>query len=159
MMTDPDFIYKKFINKTKGYGVFACKNIQKGEFIVHYRGDLCLKCEMIEKEKVYEQTNAGSYVYDFMHNNIEYSIDATSHEEYLARYVNDSKYFPNAVMKKVLTEDRNLHLCLFALKEIKPNEEIVYFYGVDGLTWHAAELERKQEQIKKSKVNDIFLII
>ena len=40
-------------------------------------------------------------------------------------------------MKKVLTNDQNPHLCLFALKEIKLNEEIVYFYGVDGLTWHA----------------------
>ena len=39
----------------------------------------------------------------------------------------NSKYFPNALMKKVLPNNQNPHLCLFALKEIKHNEEIVYF--------------------------------
>nr|XP_047141852.1 N-lysine methyltransferase KMT5A-like [Hydra vulgaris] len=90
---------------------------------------------MNNKIKYYEKTNAGSYVYDFIHNNIEYSIDATFHLNYIGRYINDSKYFPNAVMKKVLVNNTP-SLCLFALKDIEPNEEILYFYGVDNLSWH-----------------------
>lgn len=33
--------------------------------------------------------------------------------------------------------DGSPRLCLFALKNIAPGEEIRYFYGNDGLPWHA----------------------
>ena len=49
----------------------------------------------------------------------------------LGRLVNDSRYFPNAVMKNI-----HNHLCLFALKNIKADEEILYWYGEEDLPWH-----------------------
>ena len=52
----------------------------------------------------------------------------------LGRLVNDSRYFPNAVMKNT-----HKHLCLFALKNIKANEEILYWYGEEDLPWHQHE--------------------
>ncbi|XP_065647927.1 N-lysine methyltransferase KMT5A-like isoform X1 [Hydra vulgaris] len=152
MEKDPENLYKKLIDKTKGFGVFSFEKIYKGQFIAQYRGDLVPKKEMNDKIKHYEETNAGSYVYDFIHNNIEYSIDATLHLNYVGRYINDSKYFPKAVMKKVLIKNTP-SLCLFALKDIEPNEEILYFYGVDNLSWHPEEFKRKQQKRNKSKVN------
>ncbi|XP_065650306.1 N-lysine methyltransferase KMT5A-like [Hydra vulgaris] len=152
MQKDPDTLYKKEVDKTKGFGVFSFEKIQKGQFIAQYRGDLVPKKEMNNKIQYYEKTNAGSYVYDFLHNNIEYSIDATFHFNYIGRYFNDSKYYPNAIMKKVVLNNTP-SLCLFALKDIEPNEEILYFYGVDNLIWHTEELKRKNQKRNKSKVN------
>nr|XP_047130096.1 uncharacterized protein LOC124810008 isoform X2 [Hydra vulgaris] len=150
MQKDPDTLYKKEVDKTKGFGVFSFEKIQKGQFIAQYRGDLVPKKEMNNKIQYYEKTNAGSYVYDFLHNNIEYSIDATFHFNYIGRYFNDSKYYPNAIMKKVVLNNTP-SLCLFALKDIEPNEEILYFYGVDNLIWHTEELKRKNQKRNKSK--------
>ena len=53
----------------------------------------------------------------------------------MGRWVNDSKYYPNARMKKFIVANVP-HLCLFAIKDIDIGEEIVYFYGVDNLPWH-----------------------
>ena len=54
----------------------------------------------------------------------------------MGRWVNDSKFFPNAKIKKI-TFKGTPYLCLFALKDIVIGEELAYFYGVDGLEWHA----------------------
>lgn len=64
------------------------------------------------------------------------SLDATKDDGSLARLVNDSKYFPNSKHKQ-MEIDGSPRLCLFALKNIAPGEEIRYFYGDDGLPWHA----------------------
>ena len=55
--------------------------------------------------------------------------------------VNDST-FPNAVMKVVVV-DGAPHLCLFAVKEISPGDEITFDYGVPNLPWR----ERVSSQI------------
>ena len=60
------------------------------------------------------------------------SIDAT-YSDGLARMCNDEYKKPNAVMKKILHENR-VALCLFALKEIQIGEEVRYDYGPDDGT-------------------------
>jgi len=42
---------------------------------------------------------------------------------------NDEERRPNAIMKKVI--DKDVHLCLFALRNIGPGEDIYYDYGLD----------------------------
>ena len=49
--------------------------------------------------------------------------------------MNDSKYFPNCKMKKVMLEAVP-YLCIFATRDIEISEEITYYYGVDELPWH-----------------------
>jgi hypothetical protein len=56
------------------------------------------------------------------------SIDATNGQG-LARFCNDETVKPNAVMKKVITN--RVYLCIFALRDINTNDEIVYHYGPD----------------------------
>jgi len=52
----------------------------------------------------------------------------------LGRLVNDSKNKPNCRMKKVLINGK-LHLCLFAIRNIAPREELLYDYGTTDLWW------------------------
>ena len=63
-----------------------------------------------------------------------FSIDATYDDGSLGRLINDSKYFPNATMKKVMVDDTP-YLCVFACEDIGISEEIMYSYG-DDLAWH-----------------------
>ena len=57
------------------------------------------------------------------------SIDAT-HSDGLGRLINDEEKRPNAVMKKIVTNTR-VSLCVFALRNISPGDEIRYDYGPD----------------------------
>lgn len=59
------------------------------------------------------------------------SIDATtSHTDRLGRFVNDAKY-GNSNIKKLFVNGRP-HLCLFAVSDIQPGEQILYDYGDDA---------------------------
>lgn len=61
------------------------------------------------------------------------SFDATYPKNRLGRFVNDSPK-PNSAMK-LISFNNEKRLCLFALKDILPNQEIVYDYGASGLWW------------------------
>ena len=56
------------------------------------------------------------------------SIDATDDDGSIGRLVNDSRYYPNSVMKKITVNGIH-HLCLFATRDIDKDEEIMYWYG------------------------------
>lgn len=62
------------------------------------------------------------------------SVDAAQEDSSLGRLVNDDNKHPNCRMKKVLAENKP-HLCLFALRDINPGEEITYDYGGTDWPW------------------------
>ena len=51
------------------------------------------------------------------------------------RIINDSKYFPNTSVKKIVDRKNNPHLAIFAQTKILKGEEVTFFYGED-LPWH-----------------------
>jgi len=65
------------------------------------------------------------------------SIDATVEDGSVGRIINDSKYFPNAYVRKLVDNKCNPHLAIFAKKIICVNEEITFFYGEEDLPWHS----------------------
>ena len=69
----------------------------------------------------------------FFHIN-SFSIDATEDNGSLGRLVNDSKLFANSKAEKL--GNKSYHIGLFATRDIFENEEIIYFYGEEGLPWH-----------------------
>lgn len=109
-----------------GRGVFACRRIRKGTRIVQYIG------EKIDKEEsnrrglaLFEESKktggASVYIFDL---NDEWDLDGN--KEYNdARLINHSCE-PNAEM---VNEDDELWL--YALREIRPEEEITFDYGYD----------------------------
>lgn len=63
----------------------------------------------------------------------DFSIDATKSTGRAGRMINDST-IPNSVMKVVIVENIP-RLCVFALRDISPGEEIRFDYGVPDLPW------------------------
>ena len=61
------------------------------------------------------------------------SIDASVDDGSLGRLVNDNSN-PNSRMK-IISVSQVPHLCLFALRDIQPGEEIAYDYGGYDLPW------------------------
>ncbi|XP_070551531.1 uncharacterized protein [Ptychodera flava] len=123
----------RFIDSVKGKGVFAAKKFKKGDYLMWYSGERLSQTEATERETLYDQTGAISYMYFFKDKGKCMVIDATKIEN-VARYVNDGDIKPNSVMKKVCDESDAVHLCLFAQRDIDLNEEIVYGRGLD-LPW------------------------
>lgn len=50
--------------------------------------------------------------------------------------MNDDNVSPNCEMKKICCDGKP-HLCLFAVKEISPGEEITYSYGDSSYPWRS----------------------
>ncbi|XP_017546233.1 uncharacterized protein LOC108423451 isoform X1 [Pygocentrus nattereri] len=126
---DKSLLESRFINAVKGYGVFATAVIPEGSFIVEYRGVL----------REAGQCTPDPYAYYFIHNNTRYwyvgadCIDASVDDGSLGRLVNDDSN-PNSRMK-IISVSQVPHLCLFALCDIQPGEEITYDYGGYDLPW------------------------
>ncbi|KAK3563219.1 hypothetical protein QTP86_018275 [Hemibagrus guttatus] len=120
---DKSNLESRFINIIKGYGVFATTRIEEGSFIVEYRGVLRDAAQCVP----------DAYSYYFIYNNTRYCIDASVDDGSLGRLVNDDSN-PNARVK-VISINHIPHLCLFALRDIQPGEEITYDYGGYDLPW------------------------
>lgn len=63
-----------------------------------------------------------------------FSIDAAQEDGSFGRLVNDEHIHPNCRMKKVVIDGKP-YLCLFALRDIIPGEEITYNYGEAHWPW------------------------
>jgi len=59
------------------------------------------------------------------------SIDATMQSSRLGRLVNHCKR--GAAVTKVLSVDGKPHLCIFAIRDMKSGEQVLYDYGVAKL--------------------------
>lgn len=62
------------------------------------------------------------------------SIDASREDGSFGRIVNDDHKHPNCEMRKIYVNGK-IHLCLFALNDIKEGEEITYDYGGEDYPW------------------------
>jgi len=67
---------------------------------------------------------------------LSYSIDASKEDGTLGRLANDNHINPNCKMKKIIVEGRP-HLCLFAVRDIFPGEELTYDYGNSPWPWRS----------------------
>ncbi|XP_055010787.1 inactive histone-lysine N-methyltransferase 2E-like [Boleophthalmus pectinirostris] len=123
----------KYINPTKGRGVFALSPFQKRDFVVEYRGQLIDLEESERGRRIYNAKCLG-FMFDFMWHGKKWCIDAAMEDGSLGRLVNDDHVHPNCRMKRILV-GRKPHLCLFAVRDIHSGEEITYDYGDDNWPW------------------------
>ncbi|KAL2103625.1 hypothetical protein ACEWY4_000493 [Coilia grayii] len=136
LKVDKSGLEKRFIDEVKGRGVFATLPFCQGDFVLEYRGRL-LPCEHVSRKAVSE------FVFDFKWKGQCWSLDASVEDESLGRLVNDDHQRPNCKMK-LLYFNREPHLCMFALRDISPGEELSYNYGDADWPW------RKRDQIELS---------
>ncbi|MBN3294754.1 KT5AA methyltransferase, partial [Polypterus senegalus] len=116
-----------------GRGVFASLALRKGDFVVEYRGDLISIDECHRRQNVYPDALKG-FMYDFKWNGKYWCIDAAKEDDSLGRLVNDNHINPNCKVKRITVKGKP-HLCLFAIRDISPGEEITYDYGSGDWPW------------------------
>ena len=106
------------VGKSKtGLGLFAIREIKKGELIVRYRGP------KIRNEEADRRADRGNkYLYEV---NNRWTIDGTNRKN-VARYANHSCR-PNAESDVL----RGHKVVIRAIKKIQPGQEILYDYGKD----------------------------
>lgn len=91
--------------------------------MLSYRGELLTSIEADNRIPFHGKTGSS---YMFYFDNM--CIDATN-SSCLARFVNDSPLRYSNCKMSLIHDDSRPHLCLTAIKDIKPNEELRYDYG------------------------------
>nr|XP_046274081.1 uncharacterized protein LOC124074833 isoform X2 [Scatophagus argus] len=131
---DKPFLEERYIDSFKGRGVFTHKAIVPSAFVVEYRGKIFPHKDLKPKKNCVDTLN--NYLFEFSWKGENWCIDASTEDKTLGRLVNDDHISPNCEVKKIVNEEKP-HMCLFAIKEISPGEEITYNYGDSSYPWRS----------------------
>ncbi|XP_034057491.1 uncharacterized protein LOC117536655 isoform X1 [Gymnodraco acuticeps] len=131
---DKPFLEEKFINSFKGKGVFTSRAIEPSAFVVEYQGKIFSPKYTTRKKKCGD--NLNKYFFEFSWKGEQWCVDASKDDGTLGRLVNDDHISPNCEIKNIFSEGKP-HLCLFAVTEISPGEEITYDYGDSSYPWRS----------------------
>jgi len=111
-------------SKIQGLGLYAARDLEKGQMIIEYIGQV-IRSELTDlREKRYESQNRGIYMFRL---DDERVVDATLSGG-VARYINHS-CDPNCVTETVELAD--WHIIIFANRRINRGEELSYDYKFD----------------------------
>jgi SET domain-containing protein len=110
-------LYKIKKSNIDNRGVYAAKNIKAGKIIIYYKGKLITKKET-EKNPKYDNDKA-IYLFNL---NSRYDLDGDF--EY-----NDARLINHTCNPNCEVAGKGLKLWIFALRDIKKNEELSYDYG------------------------------
>ncbi|XP_047189259.1 uncharacterized protein LOC118313196 isoform X2 [Scophthalmus maximus] len=135
----------KYINAIKGRGIFTSAPFEKGDFLVEYRGELITKQECERRQRVYHD-HLKVFMFEFHFNGKLWCVDASTEDGSFGRVVNDDHLNPNARMKYFTVKGKP-HLCLFAVRDIGPGEEITYNYGDSNWPWRCKNPGKSLETI------------
>lgn len=131
-IVDKDCFVLKYISDYKGYGVFSKVEFGKGDFLLQYCGE---KLSANEGSSRLRKSKSENKIFFYTFKGEQLCIDAEESVDRLCQMVNDAPdQQANAVMKLKVYGGKE-YLCLFALKEIHPGEEILYNYGDEKNLW------------------------
>jgi len=112
-------------SKIAGLGLYAARDLEKGQMIIEYIGEI-IRSDLTDiREKKYEATNHGIYMFRLDDDRV---VDATLSGG-VARYINHS-CGPNCVTETV-DVNGDWHIIIFANKRIPRGEELAYDYKFD----------------------------
>ncbi|OWF41440.1 uncharacterized protein LOC110462400 isoform X2 [Mizuhopecten yessoensis] len=112
-------VYRSLIH---GRGLFCKRNIDGGEMIIEYAGEVIRSSLTDKREKYYESKGIGCYMFRIDDMDV---VDATMRGS-AARFINHSCE-PNCY-SKVIQVDGKKHIVIFASRAIKRSEELTYDY-------------------------------
>merc|ERR1712039_885567 len=111
-------------SRIQGLGLYAARDLEKGQMIVEYIGEV-IRGELTDlREKRYESQNRGIYMFRLDDYRV---VDATMTGG-VARYINHCCE-PNCVTETVELAD--WHIIIFANRRISRGEELSYDYKFD----------------------------
>lgn len=126
-----------------GLGLFATKDIKKGEWIIEYVGKMCTNKEV--------ENNTTMYLFEI---NNKWTIDGGARSN-TARYINHACK-PNAESEIIKKQ-----VFIRAIKNIKAGEEITYDYGKEffdefikpyGCRCQSCQLKKDKKEQKEKTV-------
>ncbi|XP_025264550.1 histone-lysine N-methyltransferase SUV39H2 isoform X2 [Camponotus floridanus] len=119
-------------NNGRGWGVRTLRAIKKGTFVIQYVGEVISNEEAERRGKQYDATGR-TYLFDLDYNETDgqcpYTVDAAMYGN-ISHFINHS-CDPNLAVYAIWINclDPNLpNLALFAIKDIKQNEELTFDY-------------------------------
>eukprot|EP01138_Halocafeteria_seosinensis_P004417 gb/GECG01004518.1/.p1 GENE.gb/GECG01004518.1/~~gb/GECG01004518.1/.p1 ORF type:complete len:1186 (+),score=120.24 gb/GECG01004518.1/:1-3558(+) len=113
-----------------GFGLFAGQDIEKGELVEEYQGEIVSQIEAERRGSIYDFLNR-SYIFDL---NDDVCLDATRKGNKM-RFANHSKS-PNCYARKLTVSGRSA-IGIFAAKHIYAHEELFFNYNYDKSVEHA----------------------
>ncbi|XP_070621810.1 histone-lysine N-methyltransferase 2A isoform X2 [Erythrolamprus reginae] len=105
-----------------GRGLFCKRNIDAGEMVIEYAGNVIRSILTDKREKYYDSKGIGCYMFRIDDSEV---VDATMHGN-AARFINHSCE-PNCY-SRVLNMDGQKHIVIFATRKIHRGEELTYDY-------------------------------
>lgn len=112
-------VYRSAID---GRGLFCKRNIESGEMVIEYAGNVIRSVLTDKREKYYDGKGIGCYMFRIDDFDV---VDATMHGN-AARFINHSCE-PNCY-SRVINVDGHKHIVIFALRKIYRGEELTYDY-------------------------------
>ena len=132
---DDKVFERKFVDRIKGYGVFALCDIPKDYVLIEYRGQWVEKSEYHTREKYYESRKLSPVaVFDknkFLDANRDIDGKLFKTDENIARYFNHSRSSPNCKLIGMETGDEVGVKKLFLKTKcaVPKGMELVWDYG------------------------------
>ncbi|XP_063797869.1 histone-lysine N-methyltransferase 2A [Pseudophryne corroboree] len=105
-----------------GRGLFCKRNIDAGEMVIEYSGNVVRSTLTDKREKYYDGKGIGCYMFRIDDSEV---VDATMHGN-AARFINHSCE-PNCY-SRVIPIDGQKHIVIFAMRKIYRGEELTYDY-------------------------------
>ncbi|XP_076832457.1 histone-lysine N-methyltransferase 2A [Brachyhypopomus gauderio] len=112
-------VYRSAIH---GRGLFCKKNIDAGDMVIEYSGNVIRSVLTDKREKYYDGKGVGCYMFRIDDYEV---VDATVHGN-AARFINHSCE-PNCY-SRVVNIDGKKHIVIFAMRKIYKGEELTYDY-------------------------------
>ncbi|XP_026115019.1 histone-lysine N-methyltransferase set-1-like [Carassius auratus] len=153
--TDKPGLREQFISKYKGRGVFTTGAFFRGDFVLEYRGELLSSQESLDRTEHYTEAE-NTFLFDFQWHGKNWCMDASKEDSSLGRLANDETRNPTCKMRTVEVS-RKPHLCLFAVRDILPGEEITYNYGDSDWPWRVKTLNKASESTDKKPASSLRL--
>ena len=120
----------KYINKNKGFGLFANENLKKGDFICEYIGSIISKDEAEKKIHLNHKKQKPNYILQIKESyskvEINTYIDAEIYGN-IGRFINHSCE-PNLNFEFIRIKHYIPHVAFFANKDISKGEELTFMY-------------------------------
>ncbi|XP_067227718.1 uncharacterized protein [Chanodichthys erythropterus] len=147
--TDKPGLQEQFISKYKGRGVFTTRAFFRGDFVLEYRGELLSSEESLDRTEHYTEAE-NAFLFDFQWRGRNWCMDASKEDGSLGRLVNDEHRNPTCKMRTLEVSSKP-HLCLFAVRDILPGEEITYNYGDSDWPWRVKPLNQASTESSDKK--------